>query len=164
MLKVNLILGGRFAFEKDYNKGKLCLYSVTTIKGKIVHHNLSNLIDYTRPEEKWYQIPKQTGKIYWQEPFIDRETNLICTRVSAPIIKNGKFLGVSSIQIDLTKFKSFVDTVFYSSSQFHNRIKERTVYLSSEQETDFKRQHSQHCRHIGQCRRYESRRTGNGFR
>lgn len=114
----NLILGARFAFEKNYNKGKLCLYSVTTLNGKIVHHDLSNLIDYTRPEEKWYQIPKQTGKLFWQEPFIDRETKLVCTRVSAPIFKNGKFLGVSSIQIDLTKFKSFVDTAFYNSFNF----------------------------------------------
>jgi two-component system sensor histidine kinase/response regulator len=116
--KSNLILGSRFAFEKDYNNGKLRLYSVATSNGEIVHHDLSDLIDYTRPEEKWYQIPKQTGRIHWQEPFIDRETKRVCTRVSAPIIKNGKFLGVSSIQIDLTKFKSFIDTAFYSSFNF----------------------------------------------
>ncbi len=116
--KNKLILGSRFAFERDYNKGKLRFNSVTSFGGKIICSDLSSLIDYTNPKEKWYQIPKKTGKVYWEEPFIDRETKQFCTRVSAPIYKNGKFIGVSSVRLDLTRFKYFVDTVFYSSFNF----------------------------------------------
>lgn len=116
--KNDLILGSRFALEKNYNKGMPRINSVTKIREKTTRRSIESLIDYLGSDEQWYQIPKKTGKLFWDEPFIDRETKTPCTRVSAPIFKNGKFLGVASVMIDLTKFKSLVDTTYYRSLNF----------------------------------------------
>ena len=113
-----LLIGTRFSFERSYNNGQLRMNSVTLVDGKILEQELSNVIDYSRPEELWYQIPKKTGSTFWDEPFIDRESKILCTRVSVPIYKQGKFIGVSSARIDLTKFKVLVDTSIYKSLNF----------------------------------------------
>ncbi len=116
--KSPLVLGTRIAFEKDYNKGKLRLNSVSNIDGKIVKGDLSKLIDYTNMNELWYQVPAGMGESFWEEPFIDRETNKLCSRYSVPIYKNGKFIGVSSTRIDLTKFKGFTDSSYYKTMNY----------------------------------------------
>lgn len=116
--KNDLIVGSRFAFEMNYNNGKPRINSVTKIQGKIIKRNIEGLIDYSRTDEQWYQIPKKTGKLFWDEPFIDRETKMPCTRISTPIFKKGKFIGVASVMIDLTKFKSLVDTTYYRTLNF----------------------------------------------
>ncbi|NUN07753.1 MAG: PAS domain S-box protein [Ignavibacteriaceae bacterium] len=116
--KSHLILGSRFAFEKEYHNGSPRLYSVTMQNGKATHAELSDLIDYSNPIEHWYQITKQTKKPFWEEPFLDRESQMLCTRVSVPILKNDKFIGVASVRIDLTKFKKLVDTTYYKTFNF----------------------------------------------
>ena len=113
--KSNLILGSRLAFTKEYNKGKESIHSVSIVNGKVVKSDVSNMLKYS---ENWFQIPKATKKPYWEEPFIDRETKSLSTRVSVPIFKKGVFIGVSSARIDLTKFKTFVDSTIYKSLNF----------------------------------------------
>lgn len=114
----DLILGSRFAFEPGYSGNKNRLISVSQAGDQIIKQNLAYKIDYLKTEETWYQIPKQERKIYWEEPFIDRETQRICTRVSVPIVKKGVFLGVSTAQMDLSKFRKFLDTSYYNSIRF----------------------------------------------
>lgn len=122
-LRVNLdyneyLLGSRLAFEPEYSKGKLRLNSVSMVHDKLYVADLSRIINYLDPAELWYQIPKKTGEIYWEEPFIDRETHEICTRVSVPIFKNKKFIGVSTAQMSLAHFNTYFDSSYYSSGRF----------------------------------------------
>lgn len=118
-LKKNpLILGTRFSFERDYSKGKSKIYSVSHVNNEIISRELSGTINIEDPDEIWYQKAKQTKAVFWNEPFVDRETNSLCTRVNVPIIKSGKFIGVASARIDLTKFNKFVDSTVYKSFNF----------------------------------------------
>lgn len=113
-----LMLGSRFAFEPEYSNKRYRINSVSQAGDSVYLQDLANKIDYTKSEESWYQEPKRIGKIFWEEPFKDRETKIICTRVSVPIFKNDKFIGVSTVQMDLSKFKSFLDTSYYNSIRF----------------------------------------------
>ena len=116
--KSKLLLGSRFAFEPEYSKGKHRLLSVSKIDGKPFKSDLSNLIDYTDTSETWYQNVKKYNQSFWEKPFIDRETKILASRFSAPIIRDGKFIGVASARIDLTGFNSILDTSFYKSVNF----------------------------------------------
>lgn len=116
--KSKLLLGSRFAFEPEYSNGKFRLQSVSITDGKPHLAELSNLINYTDTSETWYYKAKKENKSFWDEPFIDRETNLLCSRFNCPIIKDGKFIGVASARIDLTKFKTILDTTYYKSINF----------------------------------------------
>ncbi len=116
--KSPLLLGSRLSFDKEFNKGKLRLNSVSMVDGKVVKSELSNLIDYTKMDELWYQVPASMGETFWDEPFIDRETKSLCSRFSAPIYKDGKFIGVASARINLTKFKELTDSSYYKSMNY----------------------------------------------
>lgn len=116
--KSPLLLGSRIAFDKEYNKGKRRLNSVSIVDGKVVRAELSKQIDYTRPNELWYQVPATMGETFWDEPFVDRETKRLCTRFSVPIYKEGKFIGVTSARLDLTKFKELTDSSYYKSMNY----------------------------------------------
>jgi len=111
----DLVLGSRFAFNETYNRGKVRVNSISMIEGKPLRSELSPLIKFSEP---WYQIPTSTMKPHWSEPFVDRETKVACSRVSVPILKSGKIIGVASARIDLTKFKAFVDTTIYKSINY----------------------------------------------
>ena len=113
--KSNLILGSRLAFTKEYTKNKECIYSVSFVDGKEIRSDVSSILKFS---ENWFQIPKATKKPFWEEPFMDRETKLLCSRVSVPIFKNGVLIGISSARIDLTKFKIFVDSTIYKTINF----------------------------------------------
>ncbi|MFH0733159.1 MAG: PAS domain S-box protein [bacterium] len=116
--KSTILLSSRIAFEKAYNNGVPRLYSVSLADGKIVKSELFKIIDYTNAKEKWYVIPAEKKQSLWEEPFIDRETKNLCSRFSYPIIKQGNFLGVVSVLIDLTKFKNYTNLLFYKSMNF----------------------------------------------
>ncbi len=116
--KSSILLGSRIAFERDYNKGKLRLNSASLMDGKIVKSELSKLIDYTKMDELWYQVPASMGESFWEEPFIDRETKKLCSRFSVPIYKDEKFIGVASTRIDLTKFKELTSHSYYKTMNY----------------------------------------------
>lgn len=113
-----LLLGSRITLEPSANGGIKRIYSVSQIDGKFVKSELSSEIDYTQPEETWYQVPKKEGRAIWGEPFVDRETGKLCSRYSVPIYKNGKFFGVASTRIDLTHFRDFTRETFYKTTNF----------------------------------------------
>lgn len=118
LYKNTLILGSRFAFEPKYYNNKLKLISATQNSNNIKQEELSHLINYTKLSENWYNIPKSENITYWDEPFIDRESKILCSRVSVPIIKNGQFIGVSSVIINLTNLKTLINRTLYRTLNF----------------------------------------------
>ena len=113
--KSDLLLGSRIALEPFIKKGKRFMVSVVKTDGKIGATKAEDIIDYTSPDEKWYQIPKKTLKPYWDTPYIGREAGKLVSRVNIPIIKNGKFLGVSSCKFEILKFKGLRTDVGFVS-------------------------------------------------
>lgn len=113
------LMGSVFAFEPSYSKGRRRLQAVSNINGKIVANDLSGKIDYLRPDEVWYAIPKKTGKPYWQTFYRDRVTGKGGSRFSVPMYKDGKFIGVSSARMELSQLDNFLDTTYYHTISFN---------------------------------------------
>lgn len=113
--KSTFLVGSRIAFEPSVKGGRKVLLSVSFNNDSIIKREISSEIDYTNPVELWYYIPKNTGKPYWDLPFVDRETGQIVLRVNIPIIKQGKFIGVSSVQFNILKFFKIFEQTQYKS-------------------------------------------------
>ena len=103
--KNTLLIGSRIALEPSVTEGKKFLASASMANGKLYEGNLADKINYTDKSELWYQIPRRTLKSFWETPFRDRETGEMIVRFNAPIIKNKKFIGVSSVQLNLDELK-----------------------------------------------------------
>lgn len=58
---------------------------------------------------------KKTKKPYWDPPYRSIVAGKVACRVNIPIMKGNKFIGVSSIVIDITGFKEFIDSSYYKS-------------------------------------------------
>ena len=112
--KSKYVVSSRFAFEKEYF-GRYTLIAATKIDSKITNEQLYPTIDYTKPEALWYQIPKKTKKTYRDPPFRSVVTGKVACRVNVPIIKDDKFIGESSVLIDISGFKEFIDSSYYKS-------------------------------------------------
>lgn len=118
ILKNNLVLGARFSFEEQYDNGNAPIYSVLKNNSGVISHELSHRTSHDSSTELWFRREGNAHKVHWNDPFIDKETGGLCTRVNAPIYKKDRFVGISSIRIDLTKFKSYVDSTVYKSFNF----------------------------------------------
>lgn len=70
----------------------------------------SGLHDYNYTSQNWYILPKAKGKPVWTEPYYDSEFGkiIMCT-YSAPIIRDGAFIGVSAADVSLSKLSDEVD-------------------------------------------------------
>lgn len=107
--KGKLLVGSRFAFEPFYNNGRPSMPSVSIDRdGTIFRADLAPKLNYLDSTERWYSVPKKTLQSYWEEPFRDRETGLLVCRYSVPILKQGKFLGVSTVQFIFDELTSKV--------------------------------------------------------
>ncbi len=123
--KNSLILGSRMAFSPEYTGSVPRINSVSLVNGSIETTDVSDILSLS---DDWYQTPIETGEAYWQEPFRDRETNILCTRVSAPIKKDNRIVGVADVRIDLTKFKTLLDTTEFETLNFVI-ISEKGTYI-----------------------------------
>jgi PAS domain S-box-containing protein len=112
------LLSSCLVFENSFTKGRIRLLSVSRADHQLIEQDLSDKVDFTKANELWYQIPKKTGELYWDEPFVDRETKELCVRVSIPIYKENIFIGVSTAELDVAKFGSYISSSSYSSSKF----------------------------------------------
>ncbi len=70
----------------------------------------TGLHDFNYTAQNWYMLPKEKGKAVWTEPYYDNEFGkiIMCT-YSAPIFRNGSFIGVSAADISLSKLSDEVD-------------------------------------------------------
>ncbi|AQZ98958.1 hypothetical protein B5M06_12565 [Comamonas kerstersii] len=74
-------------------------------------HSTAAIVDYDK--ENYYLLPKRTGKIAMQEPYVynygGRE--ILQTAVTVPIIVNGKFLGVAGVSVPLSSLQKMVEDI-----------------------------------------------------
>lgn len=116
--KNSLILAVRMAYDPSMNREKRKLLSVSNQNGVPERSDLSQIIDYSQEKESWYHIPKSQGVEFWGEPFIDRYSKILSARYAKPIYKDGRFFGVVSVLINLTKFKELTDQSYYKTINF----------------------------------------------
>ena len=57
---------------------------------------------YDYPSQNWYLVPALLGRPVWSEPYYDEGAgNILMTTYSAPMVKDGKVLGVITADVDL---------------------------------------------------------------
>jgi len=65
----------------------------------------------TDSQYTWYREPKQRRAGVWSDPYFDEGAgNTLMTTYSAPIIRDDSFVGVATVDIDLTKLRETVGT------------------------------------------------------
>ncbi len=61
---------------------------------------------YSDPRWEWWSIPKRTGKSTWTKPYFDEGAgNVLMVTYSAPFFRDGKLLGVTTVDIKLPTLK-----------------------------------------------------------
>lgn len=103
--KSDLLIGSRFSIEPEV-KGEPFLASVYMENDTIKFLSNYKQINYLDTQEDWYYQTKKTLKPYWDLPYIDRELGKLVSKVSVPIFRNNKFIGVSSVKFDILKLRT----------------------------------------------------------
>jgi len=66
--------------------------------------------DYTEAKQEYWHKPKTTGKALWTEPYFDEGAgNILMSTYSVPFHRNGKFLGIATVDIPLEPLRELVD-------------------------------------------------------
>ncbi|MCR4790859.1 MAG: methyl-accepting chemotaxis protein [Treponemataceae bacterium] len=67
-------------------------------------------IDYDKTSRGWWKAAVNSDGVAFCDPYVDMTTNSICAAVSTAVRKNGRLLGVVSIDILLSQLNSIVDS------------------------------------------------------
>lgn len=88
---------------------------------------------YNYPSWPWYQMAVNTkNSIEWSEPFYDETTNVTMITVSAPFYdENGKLLGLTTGDIDLTHFQEMISDIKVGNKGYAFLLSKDGDYLAS---------------------------------
>ena len=107
-----LVYGAALAFEpKSFDDRELvCPYVFRDAEGLEQIDIGWESYDYTEPEWEWWNAPREAGNSVWTEPYFDEGAGsiLMCT-YSVPFEREGKFWGVTTIDIPLDRLNEKVD-------------------------------------------------------
>ena len=68
---------------------------------EIERGDLATLYDFRGPDSDWYNEPKYLGEAYWSEPFKGTGGDDWVVAFVSPIVSQGNFVGVISVDVDL---------------------------------------------------------------
>ncbi len=101
------------------------------------HGNLTfqNLNDpkYDYPTQDWYQLAKHTDKrVVWTAPYFDDNEKTFMVTADAPFYaKDGKYLGVATLDVDLSHIQGIVNKIKVGKSGWAFLVDEAGTYLAS---------------------------------
>jgi len=104
-----LIYGAAIAFEPGVfeDRARFSPY-VYRHHGNLSEIDIANSYDYRAPDMAWYVIPRDRRKALWSEPYFDDGAgNIYMATYSAPIIRNGRVIGIATVDLDLSKVADF---------------------------------------------------------
>lgn len=111
------IYGSAIAFEPQYQGREDKFYSFYAFRSDsgIINTTLGNK-DYNYHLMDWYQIPRETGKPYWTEPYYDEGGgNILMSTYSVPLyqMRNGAqiFVGVLTADLSLEWLRAVIDSI-----------------------------------------------------
>jgi sigma-B regulation protein RsbU (phosphoserine phosphatase) len=85
---------------------------------QIVYKDLANQ-NYNYLEKDWYKIAKNSKKESWSEPYFDKgggET--LMATYSSPIIQNGRFIGVLTMDLSLKELQEAITSIHILKSGY----------------------------------------------
>lgn len=75
--------------------------------------------DYTTDEWAWYAVPRSTKAVAWSEPYFDTGAGeALMSTFSAPIIREGVFIGVATVDIAVDELRARLWIDQYESGSF----------------------------------------------
>lgn len=78
--------------------------------GGIRRMDIAEAYDYRDGSWAWYDAPRTTGAAGWTEPYFDQGAgNVDMVTFSAPILRDGRFAGVVTVDVRLESLRSRID-------------------------------------------------------
>ena len=106
-----LVFGAALAFEPGEFSGRQLFGPYVYRQGKDLKEIVSTELDYdyTQPEWDWWHLPRKALTGVWTEPYFDEGGgNIYMTTFSAPFFRDGRFIGVATIDIPLEPLKRWI--------------------------------------------------------
>ncbi|MBQ3921781.1 MAG: HAMP domain-containing protein, partial [Spirochaetales bacterium] len=88
--------------------------------------------DYDKEQRDWYAAAKKSDKAIVTEPYIDETTGSLVTTIAFSVHNNGKFIGVTAIDILLTEINEIVGKNKLTASGKTFLIDLNGLYLTNE--------------------------------
>ncbi|HEY0963953.1 MAG TPA: SpoIIE family protein phosphatase [Pseudomonadales bacterium] len=107
-----LLYGAAIAFEPGTFDGNTQLFAPYVYDRDLKQMDIGkNGYDYTDGRWEWYTGVKESGTSLWTEPYFDNGAgNLEMTTYSHPLLRDGEFIGVATIDIRLDQLSSAVSS------------------------------------------------------
>jgi diguanylate cyclase (GGDEF)-like protein/PAS domain S-box-containing protein len=123
-LKLNSFLfGSAVCFQPYQYNGKNRLFARYVYReGSLLHEvNPSDLgYDYTEKKQKYWHIPKNTGKAAWTDPYFDEGGgNVMMSTYSVPFFRDNKFRGIATVDIQLDRLRKLIDLKIPKNFSFY---------------------------------------------
>ena len=137
------LVGFHVAFEPgefQENEEALSLSVVReNVGGELRSLNVGDSYDFTWWD--WYLLPRLTGKRTWTDPFVSgvRKHAFLCA-ATTPILRDGRFVGVVSIDVDLNDIREIVRSIEPDGATY--RLVNTTGTFISAPEPDIEMYHS----------------------
>ena len=129
------IFGAAIAYEPGgYLPGErfFCPYTFRAKDGLKVSWLGSNDHDYTLAE--WYQIPRETGKPQWSEPYYDTTGKVMMITYSAPFFRTGpkgkEFAGVVTADVDINAIAQKISAIRVLQSGYAFLLSRNGTYIA----------------------------------
>ena len=109
-----LVFGAALAFEPDEFSGRQLFGPYVYRQGADLTEIVSTELDYdyTEPEWDWWHLPRKALTGVWTEPYFDEGGgNIYMTTFSAPFFREGRFIGVATIDIPLEPLKQLISSL-----------------------------------------------------
>jgi len=109
-----LVFGAALAFEPGEFSGRQLFGPYVYRQGKDLKEIVSTELDYdyTQPEWDWWHLPRKALTGVWTEPYFDEGGgNIYMTTFSAPFFRDGRFIGVATIDIPLEPLKRLISSL-----------------------------------------------------
>jgi len=109
-----LVFGAALAFAPGEFPGRRLFGPYVYRKGKDLTEIITTELDYdyTRPDWDWWHLPRKALKGVWTEPYFDEGGgNIYMTTFSAPFFREGRFIGVATIDIPLEPLKQLISSL-----------------------------------------------------
>lgn len=86
---------------------------------EIAHKDIAASYDYTQPQWEWYARPRETLSDGWTEPYFDEGGgNIVMCTFSAPVIRDGTFIAVMTVDLDVTRLQATIDRSELQGAEF----------------------------------------------
>lgn len=86
--------------------------------------------DFPFEKQIWYSLPKQNGQALWTDPYFDIGASAIMTTYSVPIHRQGKFYGLATVDIDLSKLSKQIDAIQIGKNGYALLVSKNGTFLT----------------------------------